>query len=77
MTKQTVTKLFAGALIALGGMSLARPAQAAELFDCQESHADAVESGATMCGNLGYRYATVTTYCTNNTATSSSVNCHN
>jgi hypothetical protein len=77
MTKQTVTNLFAGAIIALGGMSLARPAQAAELFDCQESHADAVESGREMCGDLGYKYATITTYCTNNTATSSKVSCHN
>ncbi|HEY7767029.1 hypothetical protein [Longimicrobium sp.] len=77
MTKQTVTKLFAGALIALGGMSLARPAQATELFDCQESHEQAVEAGTEMCGDLGYKYATTTTYCTNNTATSSKVSCHN
>jgi hypothetical protein len=78
MTKQTVTNLLAGAIIAVGGMALARPAQAAEaVFDCQDSHAAAVEGARSYCGSLGYSLTTVTTYCTNNTATSSSVSCHN
>lgn len=78
MSKQTVTHLVAGAIIAVGGFSLARPAQAAEvLLNCQDSHSENVEAAREYCGSLGYDYTTVTTYCTENTATSSTTRCHN
>jgi hypothetical protein len=78
MTKQTVTNLLAGAIIAVGAVSLARPAQAAEVMEeCYAAHADAVEEGREACGSLGYTRVTVTTSCTNGTATGSTIRCHN
>lgn len=78
MTKQTVTNLLAGAIIAIGGAALARPAQAEEVvLNCQDSHEEAVDGARSYCGSLGYDYATVTTTCSGNTATSSTVRCHN
>lgn len=73
MTKQNVTNLFAGAIIAVAGAALARPAHAEEFTPCMDAHQEAVEAGAAMCGAMGYSYARVTTYCTGGTATSSKV----